>query len=101
MVDPTRPDLRESSRTGAPGITSRAWNPPDSGSTDAQPPPSSAPDHPVDAASVAHQALRYVELLRTLDAIGETVDRLNGQLRSLLTQVGCQLAEDRPTRLPD
>jgi hypothetical protein len=33
-------------------------------------------------------------LLRTLDAIGETVDRLNGQLRSLLTQVGCQLAED-------
>jgi hypothetical protein len=65
------------------------------------PPPSSPPDHPADGASVAHQTLRYVELLRTLDAIGETVDRLNGQLRSLLTQVGCQLAEDRPMRPPD
>jgi hypothetical protein len=100
MVDPTRPDLRESSRTGAPGIASPAWSPQRARSTDSQPPPSSAPDHPVDGASVAHQTLRYVELLRTLDAIGETVDRLNSQLRSLLTQVGCQLAEDRPTRPP-
>jgi hypothetical protein len=94
MVDPTRPDLRESSRTAAPGIASPAWSPHAARSTDSQPPPSSAPDNPADGAAVARQTLRYVELLRTLDAIGETVDRLNGQLRSLLTQVGCQLAED-------
>jgi hypothetical protein len=100
MVDPTRPDLRESSRTVAPGIASQAWSPRAARSTDSQPPPSSTPDHAADGAAAARQTLRYVELLRTLDAIGETVDRLNGQLRSLLTQVGCQLAEDPPKGPP-
>jgi hypothetical protein len=38
----------------------------------------------------------YADLLRALDAIGETVDRLNSQVRTLLTRVGCALAQDQP-----
>jgi hypothetical protein len=103
MVDPTRPDLRESSRSVPSGITTRVWSPHTPPPTDAPPtdaPPPSAPDTPADGEASARQTLRYLELLRTLEAIGETLDRLNSQIRGLLTQVACQLAEDSPNRPP-
>jgi hypothetical protein len=100
MVDPTRPDLREPSRPVASSLGAELWSRSPPRSPDAQPPPRSVPDQQANGASSVRQTLRYVELLRTLDAIGETVDRLNSQIRSLLTQVGCQLAEDPPKRPP-
>jgi hypothetical protein len=84
MEGPTRPDLRETIHYIG-GFEDRSRHPADD----------PIGDEP------SHQALRYTDLLRTLDAIGDTVDRLNAQVRALLTRVGCELAQEARQREPD
>ena len=100
MVDPTRPDLREPSRPVAPGLDARTWKLDSARSPQAPPPASSTTDGPAGVDPSPPQTLRYVDLLHAIEAIGLTVDRLNSQLRSLLTQVGHAIAEDPPKRTP-
>jgi hypothetical protein len=83
MEGPTRPNLRETIHYVG-GFEDRSRHPADD-----------LIDEP------SHQALRYTDLLRTLDAIGDTVDRLNAQVRALLTRVGCELAQEARQREPD
>jgi hypothetical protein len=84
MEGPARPDLREAG-VYVGGFEDRSRHP--------------AGDLIGDETS--RQALRYTELLRALDAIGDTVDRLNAQVRALLTRVGCELAQQTREREPD
>jgi hypothetical protein len=100
MVDPTRPDLREPRRPVAPGLGARTWKLNSARSAEAPPPASSTTDGPAGGDPPPPQTLRYVDLLHAIEAIGVTVDRLNSQLRSLLTQVGHAIAEDPPKRTP-
>jgi hypothetical protein len=100
MVDPTRPDLREPSRPVAPGLDAPTWKLNSARSAEAPQPATSATDGPAGTEASPRQTLRYVDLLHSIEAIGVTVDRLNSQLRSLLTQVGHALAEDPPKRTP-
>jgi hypothetical protein len=84
MEGPARPDLREAG-VYVGGFEHRSRHPAD--------------DPVADEPSL--QALRYTDLLRALDAIGDTVDRLNAQVRALLTHVGCELAQETREREPD
>jgi hypothetical protein len=98
MDGPIGPDLREP-RGHVGGFEKR--NHRTARSADSPPPLYSAEGDRIGNES-RHHALHYTDLLRTLDAIGETVDLLNSQVRALLTRVGCELArETEPQRDPD
>jgi hypothetical protein len=88
LEGPTRPDLRETVAY-VDGFEDRSLR---TARSAALQPPSMIGD------DSRRQALHYTELLRALDAIGETVDRLNSQVRTLLTRVACELAQDQPPR---
>jgi hypothetical protein len=94
MEGPTRPDLRDAGRY-VRGFEDRSRRV--AGPTVSRPPPFSTKDGLIGVTS-PRQPVRYTDLLRSLDAIGATIDHLNRQVRALLTHVGYALAQDAPER---